>query len=842
MTDEQWLRVESIVAGVAGRDAGERTTFLDEACAGDDRLRRDVESLLRFESDAERFLERSAMEEAVTLAAADVLLDDTPIAIDGYEIGAFIGAGGMGDVYRARDVRLDRDVALKIIRHEAGDVAPTTRFEEEARSASRLNHPNIVTVHAVGSQGNVSFIVMELVTGRTLRDRLAAGPLPFTETLDIAAQLADGLAAAHAMGVVHRDLKPENVMVTSGGLVKILDFGIARRGRTRAEDPRRGAPTETVRPIPATSLAGTAGYMSPEQAARGAVDHRSDQFSFGAIVHEMVSVPGADPRVSTALSAVVERCVQARPGDRYASTRDLARDVRRIHDNAVHDTRWRPTRRQAIAAVSTVVAAGAATAWGIGYGSGAIRRLAVLPFVNDSGDESTDILCDGITEVLIRQLSRAKDLAVIGRGTAFQFKGTERDPRDIGKQLDVQGVLHGSMSERGGRLVVDVELVDARTGVRIWGDQLNRSASDVLAIQNEIAATIITDGLGRSLSTMTLHELPGVMAADQEAYRLFLEAVHRLRGGTETDYLAARTLLEDAVTRDRTFALAHLTLASTYSVMAVDGYEDPREAWPLSRMYVDRALEQDPGLPDAHAERAAEAFFFRRDWAEAQREWDQALQSRRSEVQGELLTAYVLQQWALGRNDVALKFARAAHLVDPLSPMLAVREADVLAAMGDLSSAADRYIRIIENVSADTRAAYSGLAHVRQRQARFDDAIEAWRLVFMDADDELRTVVAAARGRDGCGAIERYLAMRELEGLADRSASGDYVSPLDEARAHARLRHDDEAFACLETAFTHTSAGLVFLNVDPAWDNLRHDRRFDNAVRRVGLVQHDQRG
>jgi eukaryotic-like serine/threonine-protein kinase len=701
MSEQHWLLVESIVLDAAERDVAERRTFLDAACAGNDALRQDVESLLEFERDAEQFLQRSAMESAAQLATVDVTLDPAGLQIAGYKISEFLGAGGMGEVFRARDVRLERDVAIKIIRRDAEDQTTSARFEEEARAASRLNHPNIVTVHAIGSQDDVSYIVMELVSGQTLREVLALGPRPLPSTLEIATQLAAGLAAAHDRGVVHRDLKPENVMVTAGGLVKILDFGIARRHVASGAPTPQGSAPDSVRRVPATTAAGTAGYMSPEQAARGPVDHRSDQYSFGAIVYEMLarrplSDRESDPRMAPArtrlelaLRSIVDRCLSPTPGERYASTGDLAAAVRELRDGS-NTSRPRVTRRQVLLGAAIGAAAVATVLWRLPFNGVHFRRLAVLPFANGSNDENTEVLADGITEVLIRQLSHVPNLAVIARSTVFHLKGTH-DAREVGRRLAVDGVLTGSVLIRGERARVDVALVDAKTGARIWGDVLDRPGSDVLAIQNVIAAMIITRGLGIEASDAMLRELNGGLASDREAYRLFLLAVHHFRRDTEADYLTARRLLEDAVMRDRSFALAHLTLASTYSVMAIDGFELPLTAWPQSSVHVDRALEQDPDLPDAHAERATMAFFFGWDWRKAQDEWDIALQSRRAnELQGELLTSYVLQQWALGRDEQALALARAARVIDPLSPMLAVREADVLAAMGKLSDAEER--------------------------------------------------------------------------------------------------------------------------------------------------------
>jgi serine/threonine-protein kinase len=839
MNADDWARVESIAAMAAESTGDARHAFLNEACAGDEILRKEVESLLSYEAAADAFLKQSALEEAAHIVARHDI-EGRGLTIEGYDIAEFLGAGGMGDVYRARDRRLERDVAIKVIHTSDGDVP--ARFEEEARAASALSHPNIVTIYAVGNRADLAYIVMELVQGRTLRALLADGPLPLGVTLDIAAQLAGGLAAAHALGVVHRDLKPDNVMVTTDGLVKILDFGIAKR---TFSDPSRHQ--QAVTPgTAASTLAGTAGYMSPEQAARSAIDHRSDQFSFGAIVHELLvgtqlaqqkSTRTAGQEAPAQLRRVIEKCLSQSPGDRYDSTRDLAQEIRRIRDDAAHALRAHGiTRRRAIWLGGAAVVAGAAgaAAWRLAASPVPVRRLAVLPFLNTVGDENTQVLSDGISQVLIRQLTGVTGLAVIGWTTAFHLGSQPRDPRDIRRQLDVDMVLTGTVDRRGDRAHVDVELSDARTGTRMWGQPFHRAEADVLAIQYEIAGRILTDGLRLHLSEAQRSELGRRLPSDPEAYHLFLEAVHFFRLEDEKNYLMARELLTEAVARDDAFALGHVTLGSTYSVAAIDGFADPREAWPLSHRHVSRALAIDPQLPDAHAERAGEAFFYSWNPAAAQREWDLALKSDRDDVQAELHTSHVLQLWALGRRDDALRFARAARAIDPLSPMLVTREADMLAAGNDYAAAATMYEKVLANNPGDDRAhaAHAGLARVRFAQGRFDDAVnELWRALVADGErlpDDLR-------GRAGYLELDRRSADLELQDLQDRTRDGHYASSLDIARAYARLGETDNAFLNLDAAFEEKAPGLMLLKVDPAWDHIRTDQRFILAGKKVGL-------
>ena len=861
MTSPLWPQVESICSAAMERDGCERGTFLDAACEGDERLRREVDSLLAYEYGARDFLERPALEHAAKISVGD---GDLEWQIAGYQILSLLGAGGMGDVYRARDVRLEREVALKVLARPSTTRTSSDRFEEEARAASVLNHPNIVTIYGVGTDGDVAYIAMELVRGRTLRAQMADAAPSLTATLDVAVQLADALSAAHAAGLVHRDLKPENVMVTPEGLAKILDFGIAKRERGRAI----AAPSEETSGMPAGAtdngaVLGTAGYMSPEQAMGAPVAHSSDQFSFGAILYELLCGRRAferptkaatadaiiheapeplclrDPRAPTELRRVVERCLNKDPRLRYAGTRELAADLRRIRDEwhgGVRQSSMSRRRALWLASGAALTAAAGLTAWRIGPHVSARRRLAVLPFANPLNDDNAEYLCDGIVEVVIRQLARMPALSVTARSTVFQFKGKAGNAGEIGRRLNVDAVLSGAVTRRGGRALITAELIDVASGARLWGDVLDRPEADVLAIRDEIGAAIIGDGLRLPLTDADRRHMAGGLTSDPSAFQLFLRAVHQLRLETEDGYRGARELLIAAVARDSGFALGQLTLASTYSVMAVDGYEPPHTAWPQSRLAVNRALEQDPALPEAHAERASEAFFYRWDWATARQEWDAALQSRRGELQAEMLNDYVLQQWALGHHNEALRFAEAARAADPLSAMLAVREADLLATTRQTDAAASLYTQVIRDMPDDQRA-YAGLAEVRRGQGRFDEAIAIWRRAAAAAhEDALDPVLAAARGADGYRTVERAFAEREIEMLRTRSISGAYLSPLDLARAYARLDERERAFGYLDAAFDERASGLVFLNVDRAWDKIRGDARFAAAIRRVGLA------
>ena len=857
MPDLRWQRIEQLYHEASAFPEPARSAWLMEACGNDEALRSEVEELLRYDSAATEFLEESAL----TAAAAGMVREGyrriEGRRLGGYEVQSFLGEGGMGEVYRARDMRLERDVALKVFENMVSPEA-VKRFEAEARMASVLNHPNIVTIYGVGEDSDIAYIAMELVHGRTLRALLSEGVRPLEEALDVIIQLADGIAAAHSAGIIHRDLKPENVMITPEGRVKILDFGIAKVQRELTTWSRNGGVLKDPTATEHGRLLGTVGYMSPEQAQGRSAGPASDQFSFGVICLEMLTgerpfarsnrnetlqaimtAPAAAPTLdgkAAPLSAVLHRCLQKDPADRFPDSATLAAELRRIKE-AWHrsDQRDGLTRRHALSLMTVVIAAAATgiAAWRF-LPAAPPAALAVLPFRNPARDEAADYLCDGITESLIRQLWMLPEVRVSAYQTVVRFRGSPVDPLRVSKELDVGSLLIGEVTRRGNRVLISAELIDAQ-GVRLWGKTFDRMSGDVLAVQNEIAIAILTEGLGLTLSEAQHRQLSGALTGDARAYELFLQAIHHIRLDTEEGFLAARALLMQTVERDPNFALALVTLASTYSAMTINGYAPASASWAPADVYVRRAMEIAPNLPEVPAELASQAFFGRRDRAASERHWRVALESPHGGLQTELLVTYSLQKWASGDPHRALAIATTARQSDPLSAQAAVREADLLACLGRLDEASTIYQRLTQVLPDDLRALF-GLAEVRRKQGRFDEAIALRRQAHAKAgDNSLDDVFATLRGAAGYDHLVRLTAERDLERLMDRAVAGDYVSELDLARSYAQLARLDETFTHLASAIEEGSPGLMFLLVDPAWDNVRADPRFAAAVQRLGL-------
>ena len=796
-----------------------------------------------------------------------------------YVIKSLLGVGGMGEVYRGHDDRLGRDVALKVIAPALlHDPSLRRRFELEARAASALNHPAIVTVYDVGETAGTSWIAMEWIDGRTLRAVLAEGALPVREAVALTRQIAHALAAAHAKGIVHRDLKPENVMIAADGQAKILDFGLARQTLV---DSLEGSLTETVtaRPRAATmegAILGTVGYMSPEQASGRPADFRSDQFALGLLAYEILTGRRAfvRPTAVETLSAIIReepepigvvrggsaagiqrviaRCLSKRPEDRFETTRELAAACELIGGEASDDehwpvaapeatglpahsaatrAKWWASRTGLMLAAGLVIVLAAAGWYRFAGAPAAIQSLAVLPFANASGDPEAEYLGDGLTESLIDQLTRLPSLKVMARATVFRFKGTS-DPQAAGRRLGVGAILSGSVARRGDRLAVSAELVEIATGVRLWGDTFDRPFADLIRVQDSIASDI-SGALRLHLSGQEKRTLAAHGTENAEAYELFLRARYLMAGDTEEDDLEARRLLQQAIAIDPQFLDAHLGVMSTYSRMAGNGYASPAEARAGADAELQKALAIDPGNVQVRAAVANRQFLFDRDWVGADRTYRE-LSSDPQLFVGNQFHPITLFYASLGRTEEALALMERALRVDPENIESRIMHGNYLAQAGRLEDSITAYRGVIAEDPSDPRPLY-GLADVLRRRGDVKGAIDTLRKAYeLDGEEQGARMLATARTDKDYENAEVAVARNRLGDL-EQLAKERYVSPFDIGRLHALIGARDKAFAFLELALVERSVGLGMLKVDPSWDRIRDDPRFADVVRRVGI-------
>ena len=860
-TPDRWLRVEEVVSEALERDPSERAAWLDAACAGDPELRREAASLLEAH-DRHGPLDQLAAEVAPLFGRVHGpdATQDAPERVGRFRIGGRVSDGGMGVVYHAVDEALGRTVALKFLqaRYRADDSA-ARRFRREARTVAALEHPNICTVHEIGESADGRlYIAMPLYDGETLDQRIDRGPLAVDDAVQIAVQMARGLAKAHAAGVVHRDVKPSNVFVTSDGVVKLLDFGIAKLAD--------GALTATGGAGPI----GTVAYMSPEQARGEAVDARTDLWSLGVVLYEMLAgrrpftgdaaavvldaiqharyVPLAEqrPDVPPVVARIVDVALSKDPAARQPSAAALEHDLLAL-GTGTPSSRLRSTRRRrallaalavsvfALAAIGVAVATSgrssrsrAAQASTAAAAPTPARSLAVLPFLDLSGGSADRYFGDGLSEEITTALGRIEGLRVAARTSAFALRDRALDVRRIGDTLGVDAVLEGSVRRAGHRLRVTTQLVDAHSGMRIWAGAYDREDADVLAVQDEIAGAI-ADALELRLR---VHEgTPRVRpTTNPEAYDLYLRAL-QLRTDLSADGLQRATdLLDRAIELQPDFALAYAAKASVLEPRVLFRQIPQAEGLSATRAAIDHAFALDPRNAEAYVARGILQLFWEWDWAGAERSLRRAvaLDPNNAHAWHHLGNYYR----AMGRLDLAADARLRGLALDPLNARLraalgeeyfyAGRWDDALAALQRAAQLDPLHPILLGRANTAV-----GPGRVYIAQGREADGVRellrvaALRGASADETDALRM---AYRTSGIHGFWRAWLAM-------DRRQSGGAMDPLRVASLSALAGDTAQALAWLERAYGERNPGLIFLRTDPSFASLRTSPRYVRVER-----------
>jgi serine/threonine protein kinase/tetratricopeptide (TPR) repeat protein len=743
-----------------------------------------------------------------------------------YEVLALLGEGGMGEVYRGRDPRLGRDIAIKVLAQDSSqDVEATARLEREARAIAALSHPNIVAVHDVGHEDGTFYVVTELLEGRTLRESIRQSPMTWRRAVEIGAEVAEGLAAAHVKSIVHRDLKPENIFLTADGRVKILDFGLAQTDPILTQRDEASIPTTKWFQTDPGTVIGTLGYMAPEQLRGEAVDPSADLFSLGCILYEMVTAKKPFHRDSGAATIaailkddlpthdleqavpmefqrIIEGCVEKVPSARFQSARDLALTLRAIgssasvpKDNLLRDlTRRRSTR------------------------SKSIDSIAVLPLGNDTNDASTEYLSDGITEGIINQLSQLPKLKVMARSTVFRYKHRDLDAQSVGRELRVRAVLSGRLQQVGERLRINVELVDSVDGSQLWGETYNRELSDLVALQDEMSREI-ADKLRLRLTGAEKKKLRKPSTRNSEAYQLYLKGRFHWNKRTEESLRRGVSFFREAIESDPSFASAYAGLADSFITMATNIPLPPQDAMPKAKAAAMHALELDEAHAEAWASLGAVRWWFDWDWSGAEEAYRRAI-----ELNPNYPTAhdgYAMMLSARGRYDDALEQIRKAADLDPLSLSIAVH-AGWPHYFAHNYDAAIRCFRKALELDERFIPADGWLGMALGQQKRYAEAIDAFsRALEVDRVPILLTMLAHTHAIAG----DRAKARQYLDELHE-IAKNRYVSPYDSAVVHAGLGDTAAAIEHLRAALEDRSAWMVFLKVDPRLDVLRGESEF----------------
>lgn len=777
-----------------------------------------------------------------------------------YRILEKVGVGGMGEVYRAHDERLDRDVALKVL--PVGllkDERARRHFRQEALLLAKLNHPNIATIHEFDTHAGTDFVVMECVEGTSLARVLQTGPMAEKELLKLASQIAQALEEAHELGIVHRDLKPGNILITPKGRAKVLDFGIARLLRVADDDESTQSATAS------RGVIGTLPYMSPEQLLGKSVDVRSDIFSFGAVLYEMSTgrrtceerVPSRlidailrdspvpprslNPQISAGLERIILKCLEKDPRNRYQSAKDLEGDLGRLQaqTSAPIPLAAAPPLKNSRRRNITIVAAFALIAvLALGFGlwlwrsrrapllaSHSVQSLAVLPLENLSGDPRQEYFAEGMTEELTTQMAQISALRVISPTSVTRYAQSHQSASEIAAQLHVDAVVKGSVMSSGGRVRITAQLIQASTDKLLWAQAYDGSLADVLGLQEEVARAIAGE-VKVSLTPDEQTRLGSARAVNPAAHEAYLEGSY-LNKGTSEQQRKAREYFEQAIGIDPNYAPAYAGLAGYYwSRTDVP----PGVSMPDARRYALKALDLDPALADAHVELALIHFYADWDWPAAEKEFKRALGLSPSDAEAHRTYSYFLA--AMGRDTEALDESRHAQQLDPLSIWTQITAGYVFYFTRHDDEAIAQCHNALE-IDPNSAGAYDCLGSSYLAVAKYGPAIEAaLKASQLSSDDPSRLV---GLGRAYALAGKKSDALNVLAQL-DRLSHSTYVPPYFFASIYAALGQRNDAFSWLNRAFNQRDSYLAWLKVDSAVDPLRSDPRFVSLLREVGFT------
>jgi serine/threonine protein kinase/tetratricopeptide (TPR) repeat protein len=831
-----------------------------------------------------------------------------------YEIRSKLGSGGMGEVYLAQDTQLGRKVALKILPAEvAAKQDRMRRFEQEAKAAAALNHPNIAHIYEIGENDGVHFIAMEFIDGQTLAECIHVEPVGLAKLLRYLQHAAEGLAKAHAVGVVHRDLKPDNIMVTRDGHTKVLDFGLAKlvepQLRSGTSNSASDVATALLQPHSTPgAIMGTVGYMSPEQ-AQGRIkeiDQRSDIFSFGCILFEAVTgrkaFEGKDAveslnkiirepvtpisELNTAapadLQRIVRRCLAKDPDERYQTIKEVAIELKEVRRElagtaGIHMT-GPPAKSEAVTTESGEPALGETVdGQGVQTGQpaappvtsadgtvGEMKRrqrfvivalagllivavaiasylyftrrdsIAVMPFSfastdpNVMADPDREYLSDGITESIINTLSRLHNLKVIARSSAFRYKGKDIDPRAVGRDLGVRTVLTGRIVQRGDSLTISAELIDVGDNKQIWGEQYERKISALLSVQKEIVKEVSAN-LRLRLTGEEKKQAAKNYTQNAEAYQLYLKGRYHWGKRTEEGIKRSIEYFNQAIEVDPDYALAYSGLADGYVVLSTFYVLPPKEAFAKGKSAALKSLEIDNNLAEAHASLSIVRLFYEWDWPSYESDAKQAIQLNPNYAT--VHYEYAQELAALGRLAEAIREAKRAQELDPLANDINTTTGWIFYFARNYDEAIKQYRSVIEtdpNYFRSHRLLGTSLLKKGQPEEGIAEIQKAVALSGDSVEEKAYLGYAyAAIGR-------RNEAQKVINELTEQSHR-KYISPYLLALVYTGLGDKDQAFEWLEKAYSDRAVNLIWLNVEPIFDNLRSDPRFANLVRRVGL-------
>ena len=790
-----------------------------------------------------------------------------------YRVMEKIGEGGQGTVYKVVDTTLDRPAVIKVLPPDLTD-SPSNlvRFEREAKLASSLDHPNICTIFGLHKVGDIQFIAMQYVEGRNVRQLVDGKPLDLRRALSIAIQVTDALAAAHARGIIHRDIKARNVMVTRSGTVKILDFGLAKLIDNPSKDSSDLQVTELGTPY------GTSTYAAPEQAQGLKADHRADIFSTGVLLYEMLAgtwpfrgktaldvryavvyhqpkpiteARGEDSIALRRIQEILNKALAKAPDDRYDRIEDMRADLQEVEreldtestsigntaTDAATSSKW--TRQTSFWTTSrkvAVITVAALSVLAVSYfafqayrpveSDSTIQSLAVLPFANHN--PGNEYLSDGITESLIENLSRMPNLKVKSRSTVFHYKGRETDPKKIGRELGVNALLLGSVTQVGDDLSVSVELIDVRDDSHIWGETYGRKVSEVVALPQQISRDV-SQRLRSRAGGLDQSQLARNYSPDSEAYRLYLQGRYNWNKRTVEGLQKGIEFFGQAIMRDQDYGLAYAGLADCYLLLNVYNVTSAGDSYPKAEAASKKALSINESLAEAHTSLAFVTYRYHLRWVEAEQHFKKAIA-----LNPNYATAH---QWygsylaALGRLNEAVVEAKTAHELEPFSLTIYSDYVRSLYYAGRLEEAKNEAMKMREMDQSFGRAHYE-LGLILEEEGKPEEAIDEFRLALKSLPDNITALTALGHAQALAG--KKTDAEKTIARLHELSKQ-QYVSPYQIAVVYAGLDERKLALDWLEKSHAERFNWLPFIQVDPIFKNLRSEARFRELSKRLGL-------
>ncbi|MGB8887198.1 MAG: protein kinase [Candidatus Korobacteraceae bacterium] len=736
--------------------------------------------------------------------------------ISHYRVVARLGKGSMGAVFKAQDLKLDRPVAIKFTSHEvASNPDQRSRFVREARTASLLDHPNICTIHEFGEtdEGEL-FIAMAYCPGENLRSRLERGPFALKEAVNVAEQVALGLAKAHSMGIVHRDIKPANIMLTPDGTVKIVDFGLAK------------FPHDISLTHPG-GVVGTVPYMSPEQLRGDPLDGRTDLWSWAVMLYEMLA--GERPFEARTEALIIRAIMEEEPLSLTARRPDVPLELEHIINHALQKNREQRQKNtdQLIQALR-----------GLSLQSGTMPKfavaprphasVAVLPFLNLSPEPDSEYFSDGLTEELIHALSRLPGLQIVSRTSAFEFKGKAQSVRKIGEQLKVSSVVEGSVRKLGDRVRVSTQLVNVSDGYCLWSQRFDCKMTDIFAVQEEMAQSI-ADLLRVELGSKAGTGLVKRYTENFEAYDLYLRGRFQWNKRSCEGFQKALEYFQRSLTHDPNYAPAYSGIADYHVAVASWGLEPPTEAWPKAKEAVANALAADDSLAEAHASMGQIRMWFDWDWKEAEREYLRAIELKPGQPLPHVQYNLLLVQ--TGRFEEAEEQIRAALVSDPLSVPNNVYLAGVFHYRREYDRSLEYCRRALDLDANDIEAHVVVGLNYEQKRMYPDGIAEMEKARELSGNNPL---ILGPLGSCYGGSGDKAQAMKLLDEL-NAAAQQAYVAPITWVMLYLGMGEIDLAFEWLEKAAEARDPLLCYLKVGPIYDPIRDDPRYVRLLQRIGL-------